>query len=155
MITYNVRFDTGPLTGLVNDLRGRVADFRVPLKRAGVYMHGSVNRNFKAQGRPKKWKKLSTRTLRERRRGRGIGKPQILMDTGILRASVVSSTGQGSVYRLSSAKLILGTNIEYAWSHQLGDAERRIPPRPFLIIHPEDVEAISEIFLDYLDGTTR
>ena len=56
-----------------------------PLRAAGLLMLGSVEKNFKAQGRPNKWQALSSQTLARRRKGRGNGKGQILIDTARLK----------------------------------------------------------------------
>ena len=57
------------LEELVERLR-EIADdakhLKRPLKSAGVYMLGSIERNFQEQGRPVKWTALSFRTLAAR-----------------------------------------------------------------------------------------
>lgn len=54
------------LTPVVEGLAERVQDFSVPLRAWGVYMVGSVNRNFQAQGRPERWAPLKLKTLMAR-----------------------------------------------------------------------------------------
>ena len=125
-------------------------DWRVPLKRAGVYMHASIDKNFRSQGRPKRWKKLSAKTLRSRRRGSGSGSPKILMDTGRLRGSVTTRTSSDAVYKLTDKQLVLGTNVEYARLHQHGHRKKRVPKRPFLGFQKEDITFIEKIFEDYV-----
>jgi phage gpG-like protein len=58
-----VTIDTRAFEGEVRGLISRAADFRVPLKAWGVYMVGSVKKNFVEQGRPEKWKPLKIKTL--------------------------------------------------------------------------------------------
>lgn len=150
MSGYRATFNVDEVNAGLDGLRRRLDSLRVPLERAGVYMHGSVDRNFREQGRPVRWRPLSEATIRQRRRGAGVGAPRILQDNGILRASVTSKTGRGSVYRLSDARLEFGTNLAYANTHQRGDPSRGIPARPFLLIHDEDERAIEQIFADWL-----
>lgn len=145
MISIRGDFNDEPLRILSNDV-SRIVNDSTALERAGVYMHGSINRNFIAQGRPNRWRPLAPSTVARRRRGRGRGGPQILLDRGILRASITSRNRRGSIWRLRSNMLELGTNIEYASIQQHGSPRRRIPSRPFVLFQePEDGDAILAI----------
>lgn len=119
-IEFDVQLDTSIIEAIVRSITNAGRTLEKPLAQAGVYMHGSINRNFKAQGRPTSWKGLSKRTLAQRRRGRGVGTAQILQDTGILRASVSSRTARGSVWQLKHDSIKVGTNVAYAGTHQHG-----------------------------------
>lgn len=69
------------------------------------------------------------RTARVRRTARS----QILVDTGRLKASLVSMAGRGDAIRITDARrlrLVWGTRVPYARDHQYGTS--RIPARPFL-----------------------
>jgi phage gpG-like protein len=52
-----------PLLAELDGLSDRVRDWRRPLKAWGVYMVGSIKRNFDSQGRPVKWRALKVKTL--------------------------------------------------------------------------------------------
>jgi phage virion morphogenesis protein len=112
-----------------------------PLKAASVYMLGSIDKNFKAEGRPEKWKELAPST---KRRGKS---PKILTDTARLRRS--------HGYRLSTAGSEIGTNVIYAPRQHFGykaakgksgRGHSETPARPFLMFQEEDVREIGEIF---------
>lgn len=115
-----------------------------PLKAAGAYMLGSIEKNFRAQGRPQKWPGLSQGALRRRRRGRGRGGAQILIDTARLK----NSHG----YVVTGDAVEIGTNVKYAARQHFGYAggkgrgHSRTPARPFLMFQAEDLPEISEIF---------
>jgi phage virion morphogenesis protein len=121
-----------------------------PLKASAVYMFGSIERNFKAQGRPTKWQKLSKKTLARRRKGQdnegGKKKPQILIDTGRLKNSVTSNAD------VTSGGFTIGTNVIYARRQHFGypggkgRGRSKTPARPFLMFQQEDGDAILKIF---------
>jgi phage virion morphogenesis protein len=122
-----------------------------PLKAAGAYMLGSVEKNFQQQGRPKRWDPLSPRTLAGRRRGRRKkGGPKILIDTARLKNSM-------SVKLVEGPGALVGTNVKYARRQHSGyDSEKkgrghsRTPARPFLVFQDEDHDAIGRIFARHI-----
>lgn len=57
---------------------------------------------------------------------------KILIDTGVLRASVVASGGPLAVRDIKGAQLEFGTRVAYAPAHQFGVREQNLPARPFL-----------------------
>jgi len=101
------------------------------LKKVQVYMMGSISKNFRAEGRPRRWASLSKRTVAMRRkgaRGQGVagGRPQILRDKGILMASVTARSARGAVRTITRDAMILGTRLAYAAAMQLGKAGRTV-----------------------------
>lgn len=62
-----------------------------------------------------KWAPLSAVTLARRRKGKGAGSAQPLMDTGRLRNSIAKRVDDKSVF--------IGTNVIYARTHQFGAAK--------------------------------
>jgi phage gpG-like protein len=151
------------LKGVVKGLE----DFKVPLERAGIEMYKSIEKNFQAGGRPKKWKPHHRLTQKLRPGGR------ILMDTGRLKNSVTSKGASGSKYELSDDKLVIGSNVKASGSsrllaeiQQLGQpapphkvfgspGRKGIPPRPFLMIQEEDQKRIELVFNDYIEGLMK
>lgn len=119
-------------------------DAQRPLKASSVYMLGSIEKTFRAQGRPKKWTKLADSTVAARRKGRGKGSAQILIDRARLKNS--------HSYRLSGNASEIGTNVIYAKRHHFGypggtgRGRSKTPARPWLMFQPEDVRDIGEIF---------
>lgn len=116
-----------------------------PLKAAGAHVVGSVEKNFQAQGRPKKWTPLATSTLRSRRKGRGRGSARILIDTAKMKNQVA--------FRVHTKGVEIGLNaVQAARQHfgypgGTGRGRSKTPARPFLMLQqPEDTIAIGKIF---------
>jgi phage virion morphogenesis protein len=129
----------------VNRLANRMAgEIERPLKAAGVYMLGSIERNFKSQGRPDKWEKLKPATVARRRKGRGTGSPQILINTGSLKNS--------HSVRIRSQSVEVGTNkvqakrLHFGYPGGEGRGRAKTPARPFVMFQDEDFDAIGKIF---------
>jgi len=127
-----------------------------PLRAAGSVLVASITKNFQAQGRPEKWKPLAASTIEQRRKGRGKGGPQILIDSGRLRNSIA--------YKLVSGGVTVGTNVVYARRQHFGypmggvgpvtpgRGHSHTPARPFMIMQPEDVTTIDKIFVKHVSG---
>ena len=157
-------------------------DLTIPLKRSGIYMVSSVDKNFAVQGRPVPWVALSPMTVAMRRKGRGGGNQLILQDTGMLRRSIT--------YELVGIDSVrVGTNLPYARKLQFGgvnvipahrervksyyrvqkgkrvqvrefdrDMPRRefqIPARAFIVFQDEDKIIIQKIFSDYMQEVIK
>lgn len=115
------------------------------LKSAGAYMLGSVQKNFQQQGRPRKWSPLAPATLARRRRGRGRGGPQILIDTARMKNQVA--------FTVHSAGVDVGLNAvqaarqHFGYKGGAGPGQAKTPARPFLLVQdPEDVVEVGGIF---------
>ncbi len=115
-----------------------------PLKAAGAYMLGSIEKNFREQGRPQKWQGLAASTLSKRRRGRGRGGPQILIDTARLKNSIN--------FRVVTKGVEIGTNVKYAARQHFGfpggtgRGHSKTPARAFLMFQREDYSEIAKLF---------
>lgn len=124
-----------------------------PLHAIGVHMIGSVQKNFQAQGRPKKWTPLSPRTIAGRRKGRGKGGPKILIDMARLKNSISER-----VILSSSPAVEVGTNVIYAprqhfgydGGGKTGRGHSTTPAREFLLIQEEDNVKIQEIVVRHI-----
>lgn len=71
---------------------------------------------------------------------------KILIDTGRLRASVVSLAGRGDAVRITDnqrLRIVWGTRVPYAAQHQYGAG--RIPKRPFLPLSRNALNRLRQI----------
>ena len=167
-ISLDIKLDDTRVRELIERIRRRTNDFRPALADMGERMtKHSIPLNFRAGGRPEKWKP-SARARKEIKGRTG----QTLDDTGRLKGSIT--------YRESAHDLKIGTNVVYARIHQLGGqvegtfdvrrhvrtirqafgraiapkkvkvkAHRRtvdftLPARPFLVVQDEDVDYFRE-----------
>lgn len=121
-----------------------------PMKAAGTYMLGSIERNFKAGGRPAKWKPLAASTVRRRRRGGGSGGVKVLVDTAALKNSMSM--------RVRRTETEVGTNMVQAKRQHFGydpqgkkgRGHSETPKRPYMLFQNEDTDAIGRIFLRHV-----
>ena len=94
-----------------------------------------MEENFEKEGRPETWTPLADVTVEDRReKGFGPEHP-ILQRTGTLAASVQAESNRNEA--------TVSTNLRYAAiQHFGGEAGKgkkvKIPPRPFLVLTPED-----------------
>lgn len=118
-----------------------------PMKASGTYMLGSIEKNFKAGGRPNRWTGLSEAT-KARRRNKKKSSIKILIDTARLKNS--------HQFRLVSEGVQIGTNVIYAPRQHFGYPEgtgrghSETPARPFLMFQEEDIREIGEIFTRHI-----
>ncbi|OLE52687.1 MAG: hypothetical protein AUG51_17090 [Acidobacteria bacterium 13_1_20CM_3_53_8] len=135
----------GALIRRIGQLATDTRKVEAPLKAVGAYMLGSIEKNFKEQGRPQKWKALAASTLRARRRGRGRGGPQILIDKGLMKNQV-------SFRVISTPGVEIGLNAVQArrqhsgYPGGAGRGHSKTPARSFLMFQDEDFREIGEIF---------
>jgi phage gpG-like protein len=176
LITYEIQNDE-KVRLLLKEAGDKAKNLRIPLKRAGILMLGSIDKNFRAEGRPTKWVPLSEMTLaRRRKEGRGA---KILQDTGMGKGSIVYNV-------VSDQEVQIGTPLEYMRIHQTGGSINlpardiypvnakalhwisdgkdvfamhvhqkartvKIPKRQFLLFQEEDKVHITQIFKEYLE----
>jgi phage gpG-like protein len=102
-LAMSINSDVGQARGMLTDIKDRATNL-MPVKRDfAAYMEGSIEDNFKAGGRPRRWKP-SRRALAT------AGKT--LIKTGRLKNSI---TG-----KVSGKHVLIGTNVAYAKAHQFG-----------------------------------
>jgi phage virion morphogenesis protein len=99
------------------------------------------DRQVDPEGRP--WAPLSPQYRARKSRNRDI----ILVFNGYLRDLLR--------YQTSSTEFVFGTDRIYGATHQFGDPDRNIPPRPFLGISDNDRREILDIFNDHLRAAWR
>jgi len=180
LISYEIKNDE-KVKALLKKAGNKAKDLRIPLKRCGILMLSSIDKNFRAEGRPKKWAPLSPMTIAMRRKeGKGA---KILQDTGHGKGSIVYKV-------VSNQKVQIGTNLGYMKIHQEGGSIKipardiypvkakalhwvsdgkdvfamhvhqkartaKIPQRKFLLFQKEDKTNIVKVFTEYLEEITR
>jgi phage virion morphogenesis protein len=162
MSGVSVTVNDAQINAALSALRARVTDLKKPMTEVGGLLVTLTDLCFRDETSPwgDKWDSLKESTLARRRKG-GEG-ARILRDTGRLAASFN--------YKASSSQVVVGTNVEYAATHQFG-AEKgafgknkrgimipwgKIPARPFLPIRPDGrVDLPQDTFDDILDTFQR
>lgn len=131
MIDLKVEIQDKELQQYLKKIAGKAEKRRVLLKRFGIIMLRSFAQNFKDEGRPRHWKRLSPNTIAARRRGgdRRYGSKKILQDSGRLRLSVTSKSGPGNIYQMSEDSLKMGSRLKIATFHQDGTRPYTIRPK--------------------------
>ena len=135
------------MTAYLDGVGRRARDLTVPMKRAGIYMFGSIQRNFQVGGRPRMWRPLKAATLAAKLRHGWSATP--LVRTGQLRRSITP--------RADRRRMTIGTTVPYARIHQFGGRTGRrhattIPARPYLVFQRDDLQVIRQMILDYIKG---
>jgi len=165
MIDIDIQFQ--PVIQALRDLASSVEDRRELMADLVGIMHGAVEDNFAAQGRPK-WVDLHGGTIASRTKT-GHWPGQILQRSGQLAASVVPHS--------DNDQAVVGTNKVYAAIHQFGGTTKphiikpkfkralafggvvvrqvkhpgsKIPARPFLSITPEDGQEMVDVTWEFL-----
>jgi len=180
LISYEIK-DDEKVKALLKKAGDKAKNLRIPLKRAGILMLGSIDKNFREEGRPEKWAPLSPMTIAMRRKeGKGA---KILQDTGIGRGSIVYEV-------VSDQEVQIGTRLDYMRIHQKGGSVKipprdiypvkakalhwvsdgkdvfamhvhqkertaKIPQRKFLLFQEEDKTNIVKIFTEYLEEVIK
>jgi len=181
LISYEIKNDE-KVKALLKKAGDKAKDLRVPLKQCGILMLSSIDKNFRAEGRPKRWAPLSPMTIAMRRKkGRGA---KILQDTGHGKGSIIYKV-------VSNQKVQIGTNLGYMKIHQEGGSIKipprtirpvkakalhwissagedvfamvvhqkartaKIPQRKFLLFQEDDKKNIVKIFTEYLEEVVR
>jgi len=147
MIRINI--DDRKLQSALAGLKKKTGNMRPFMKEVRDIMHGAVEDNFAAQGRPA-WRPLAAATIKQRTRlGYWPGK--------ILQRQSGNAGLLGSIHGSYTDKTALvGTNIRYARIHQFGgeagrkSARVHIPARPFLMLTDADKQDIVDAAKVYL-----
>ena len=136
---FRVAVSTKEVDGLAICLARRSDDMSEAMTEIAGIMLDAVEENFEKEGRPETWTPLAEATVEDRReQGFGPEHP-ILQRTETLAASVQADS--------SDREAVVSTNLRYAAiQHFGGEAGRgkkvKIPPRPFLVLAPQDENEI-------------
>jgi phage gpG-like protein len=152
---FIVRVDKSSGDEIVNwfhKLKEEGAGMQVPLEQALVVMVRSVDKTFRAGGRPT-WQAISKATKRLRARAGKDPDGPVLQVDGILRSSFVPGKVAESWRKITAKLAAFGSKVPYIAPHQLGADIRmfgkhiaRLPKRELVRFHPEDIKAIADIF---------
>ena len=145
---FRVAVNTKEIDGLAVRLARRSSDLSEAMTEIAGIMLDAVEENFEKEGRPETWTPLADVTVEDRReKGFGPEHP-ILQRTGTLAASVQAESGRNEA--------TVSTNLRYAAIQHLGGEAGRgksvtIPPRPFLVLAPEDEDEIADVLRRLID----
>ena len=122
----NITIDDSEVRSALTKLSSKVDNMQPALNEIGHHIESKVVFNFDDETDPygKPWKSLSKVTQARRREGKGSLGNKILQDSGVLKGSITNNASNFAVE--------IGTNVEYAPTHQKGSKSRNIPARPFL-----------------------
>lgn len=138
---------------------------RRPIRDSYYYMLHSIEKNFRSEGRPTRWREWSP-VYKERVRDK-IGPPHtILQLSGKIDAKNAGGAKERRTFALKLKRSvsvgspgnlvtprgwIIGTNVVSARILHKGGLtgkymQSRIPARPFLLFHPQDILMIRSLF---------
>ena len=157
MIVVEIKSNIRNLIKYLGEVSKNLEDLSVPLKLSALTMIKSIDKNFRVQGRPEKWKPLAKSTVKRRRRGSS----SILQDTGTLKNSISS---QALVKMRGKNTISIGTTNAYAAVHNFGLTKTKhkawgkktkpythtIPQRKFMLFQEEDKRIIDKTFIDFI-----
>jgi phage virion morphogenesis protein len=138
---FEVSINQESISRKLYELKIKTGDLSQPLHEIGQYLLASTDKGFEKEQNPYSvpWKQNTPYTLRlKKARGQIL---KVLQATGRLRASIS--------YQVNSNTLILGTNVGYAYKHQLGV---EVTQREFLGVSDENLVDINSILDDYFLG---
>ena len=142
-----------------------------PIKDSAYYMFDSIERNFKAQGRPVRWTPWSLAYKKGTRDK--VGYPELILQLAGSIKSTGSNTSPKKNVRVFALRLkrslsigrglsmkrdgfFIGTNVSYARIHQMGGRAGRggrsnIPARPYVMYQTQDVAIITSLFQNWVN----
>ncbi|VAX22509.1 hypothetical protein MNBD_NITROSPINAE03-2051 [hydrothermal vent metagenome] len=126
---------------LLQQERERLNDISPALFSFARPLYDSIIENFYSGGRPP-WAPLSPGYLK--RKTESGYPPDILIRTGALLNSIKVTPDGGRVTATAG--------VEYAAALQYGTGN--IPPRPFLMLQPEDETELSRLVVEYIAGVS-
>ena len=128
----------------LRSILAKTGDLTQPLNEIGQYLLASIDLGFENETNPDgiPWKPNSP-GIRAYKKSKGYIL-KVLQATGRMRGSIN--------YAVSNNQLRVGTNVSYAYKHQLGVG---VPKREFLGIGEKDNKAIIEILDSYLSALSQ
>lgn len=162
----------------------KIDDTRPMLTKGSMVMLTSLDKNFRSEGRPKKWKGLAPLT-KALRRNKNKGQIKILQDTNQLRGSMSA--------KVTKKQAEIGTNLEKAPLLNFGGTSKpsdvtikrhkrtitqafgkpiqpkritvgpykmhippkQVPARPFVLFQKQDVDDLQRLGVKHLEEATQ
>lgn len=150
MSVFSVEADLGPVQNALNALAARSTNLRPALLQIGEELLSSSQQRFVDERGPdgRAWTALSPAYRTSR------GKLSSRHPDGILKRS--GQMAENLFYDASASALTVGSPEVYAAIHQfggpIGRGRGRMPARPFLGLSATDLQTISAIAEDHLEG---
>jgi phage gpG-like protein len=123
----------------------KVSDLSPVFKDFGTYMLRSIDRNFAAQGRPRRWQALAASTVRQRL-AQGYGAAPILQRTRKLRTSFKVKYTKTTMSITNTARSKRG--FPYFQVHQ--DGGKRIPQRVMVTLLQQDRTQFTKLYRKHI-----
>jgi len=119
-------------------------DFSPALQEYLAYQLRSIDRNFRAEGRPQRWAALKPGTVLDRLH-EGYGAGPILQRSGKLRRGFKGDVGKRT--------LRIRNSVRYFPYHQYGAPKANIPARPMIVLLSQDKAMFTRIMRRHLRMT--
>lgn len=180
MIEFTIQ-SKGVLKKFFDKVIRRLDNPKTALQKASLVMLRSIDKNFRAEGRPRKWTALAPMTVGFRRKK----SKRILQDTGRLKGSITAQVHK------DFAKI--GTNLAYApllhkggmtkpktlrikqhkrrqtrafgkpitpkivivRAHSMRIGSKKVVARPFILFQREDIADINKLFLIHVKEAVK
>ena len=145
----SIKSDDSAVRRIVKGLLKRLSNTTPAMRVIGEIVQESIQTNFEEGGRPKKWKKLKSTTIKQRKR-RGHWPGRILVESG------VSGGLMGAIsYKPFPKKVVMSANKIYAAIHHFGGKAGRgkkvtIPARPYMMVQDEDWREIEAMLGNFI-----
>lgn len=150
-ITAKIDKDRGSEV-LFKKLLRNAKDLSKPLEKILAIGLSSTDKNFEAEGRPRKWKELAESTKKQRAK---IGKTGKILERSNLLKNSINGRVEGSSVKI-------GTVVPYAPVHQNGmliktkKATFFVPQRQFIKWQPSELKMAEDILTKHLiDGLSK
>lgn len=132
-----VVIDDKEVSAWIKRLKGKASRMNIFMQKASDIMHDDIKNHFEPTGHKssngKSWPEVKYKPTTG----------DLLLRKGYLR---------GSIYKkFSDTNAEVGTNMEYAATHNFGDKSRNIPKREFLWVSDKAIQMIEKTFINELE----
>jgi len=124
------------------------ADLSEPFRECGQILRASWAENFKAQGRPNKWAKLTASTQADRKANKYNPTSPIGIRTGGMMKGLVTGRGNGAINKIERQRASFGSeNIKAVVFHYGRDNQKA---REIVMLNDKDGNHIVNAFRKFL-----